>query len=158
MPELNLMVAVADNDVIGRNGQLPWDHPEDRAFFFAETRGHVVVMGRRTWEEAGAPLPDRHSIVVSRDIVLPPGVERAPSLAAALVLAWARDPAPFVIGGSRLFLEAMPRVTRALLTRVPGSPDGDARFHFDEADFDLVSERPGADGLRFQEWRRRAAP
>jgi dihydrofolate reductase len=158
MPELNLMVAVADNDVIGRNGQLPWDHPEDRAFFFEHTRGHVVVMGRRTWEEAGAPLEGRHSVVVSRELVLPPGVERAPSLDQALALAWARDPAPFVIGGSRIFTEAMPRVTRALITRVPGRPDGDATFHFDPTGFALVHERTGAGGLRFQEWLRRPAP
>jgi dihydrofolate reductase len=151
---LSLIVAVADNDVIGVAGGLPWDYPEDRAYFDETTRGHVVIMGRRTWEETRAPLPGRDNVVVSRTLGEAPGAVVLPSLGDALAYAAPRDPAPFVIGGVRLFEEAMPEVTRVYITRIPESPAGDTRFAFDSAPFRLVSERLGDGGARFQVWER----
>ena len=152
--QLALMVAIARNGAIGLKGDLPWsgDYPEDRAWFEAMTRGHVLVMGKRTYLEAGAPfgLP---SIVVSTTLALPlpPGneVTVVPTLDAALALAWVRDPLPFVIGGMRIFEEALPQVTRIYLTEIPESPAADVHFHLDRRGFTVVEERVMASGLRF---------
>ena len=152
--ELALMVAIARNGAIGLKGDLPWTraYPEDRAWFEETTRGHVLVMGKRTFEEAGAPfgLP---SLVVSTSLALPSpppaNVTVVPTLEAALQRAWALDPMPFVIGGVRIFEEALPQVTRVYLTEIPESPVADAFFHLDRRGFAVVEERVMASGVRF---------
>ena len=146
---LQAILAVAENGVIGLAGRLPWDHPEDREHFRRTTWGHAVVMGRKTWEEVGAPLPGRTNVVVSSSFVAPPGVLTAGTLDEALELAFQVDEAPFVIGGARLFEAAMPRVGRVFLTLVPGSPPGDTHFVLDQSEFRQVSARQGLGGLRF---------
>ena len=147
---LAVIFAIAENGVIGRAGGLPWDYPEDRAFFLRTTRGHAVIMGRRTWEERGTPLPERTNIVVSRTFTAEhEGVVVARTLDDALVAAWAVDPEPFVIGGVRLFEEAIPRATRLYVTEVPGHPDGDTVLRFDRSPFRVVAERTSASSLRF---------
>ena len=147
MPEgpLTLIAAVGRNGVLGRGGQLPWDLPEDRAHFHAATRGHAVIMGRRTWDETGRPLDGRRNIVVSRSgQVSGAGREVVPTLAAALALARTSDPDPFVIGGAEIFRLALPLATRMLLTEVELAPDGDTFFPaFDRADWIAVDRRPG---------------
>lgn len=156
-PKLGLIVAVAENGVIGRGGGLPWEYPEDRAHFEATTHGHVVVMGRRTWEETLAPLAGRTNIVVSRSPekgAFPESVRVVRTLEEALTLAFRLDPRPFVIGGARLFDEAMPRVGVAFVTRIPGAPVGDTFFRFDTTGFELVRARDGDRGVRFEEWAR----
>ena len=85
------------------------------------------------------------------------GVTVAPTLEAALDLAYGLDPAPFVLGGARLFHEALPRVTTVYLTEIPESPAADTFFVFDRSPFDEVDERRTASGLRFVTLRRRAA-
>lgn len=154
--KLAIIVAIGRNGVIGRRGGLPWDLPEDRAHFHAKTRGHVVIMGRRTWEETGAALPERINVVVSSTLSAKdaPGAVIVPSLDDALAYAWSRDDEPFVIGGARLFDEAMPRVTKAYVTEVPLAPDGDAFFRFDAHAFRVVEEKRGANGLRFLTYER----
>lgn len=151
--DLSMILAVADNGAIGRGGALPWDAPEDRAHFEATTRGRAVIMGRRTWEETGAPLADRLSIVVSTTFAPPPGVLVAPTLDEAVALAVrAGHDEPFVIGGARLFEEAAPRARRVYLTEIPGSPEGDTFFDrrvLDRAGLAAVSSRTGASGVRF---------
>ena len=132
---------------MGRGGRLPWDYPEDREHFRRTTSGHVVLMGRRTWEEVGAPLPERTNIVVSRSFTPPPGVHAVPDLESALRLAFELDPEPFVIGGAVLLEAAMPHVGRVHLTRVPGAPAGDTHFDFDSDGFEQTSERQGSQGL-----------
>lgn len=147
---LALIVAIARNGVIGRAGGLPFDWPEDRAYFEEKTRGHVVVMGRRTFEETGHALPNRVNVVVSRTLApAPPDVTVVPTLDDALAFAWARDPEPFVIGGASLYAEAMPHITRAYVTEIPESPDGDTRFAFDARDFRVTEARTTESGLRF---------
>jgi dihydrofolate reductase len=154
MPDLALIVAIARNGVIGRGGQLPWSFPEDRARYEATTRGHAVVMGRCTWEEVGEPLEGRVNVVVSPSLAarggLPAGVHVVPDLGAALAVAWAHDPCPFLLGGVRLFEEALPQVTRVYLTEVPGSPAGDTFFRLDETPFREVSREVTASGLVFR--------
>lgn len=158
---LSLIFAIDKNGVIGNKGQLPWDHPEDRDFFLHTTEGHVVIMGRRTWEERGTPLPGRTNIVVSGSFRPPPSspdVLSAKTLDDALEIAWRSDDEPFVIGGARMFEEAMPRATRIYMTEVPGEHQGDTTFHFDPTGasategapvFRLVHEETTRSGLRF---------
>ncbi len=152
MSELALMVAIANNGAIGKNGDLPWNYPDDRDHFEAMTKGHVVIMGKRTWLEAGAPFGLR-SIVVSKTLQLPNpkplDVWQVGSLDEALTLAWSMDSRPFVIGGAPLFLEALPKVTHIYLTEVPDAPDADTFFNLDRRGFTVVSEKTFPNGLKF---------
>jgi dihydrofolate reductase len=144
-----MILALGSNGALGRAGKVPWSYPEDRAHFARTTRGHVVIMGRRTWEEEGRPLADRTNIVVSRSFVAPTGVHAARSLDEALSIAWSLDDEPFVIGGAQLFAAAMPRVTRIYLTEIPEAPDADVFFALDRTGFRIVDERAGDRGARF---------
>jgi dihydrofolate reductase len=129
---VSIIAAVAENGVIGRGGQLPWRLSEDLRRFKSLTMGHTIVMGRRTWESIGRPLPGRRMIVVSRQPdyrVEIDAVQMAASLDAALELAAAAgDDEAFVVGGAELYREAMPRADRLYLTRVHAQVDGDTRF------------------------------
>lgn len=137
---LSILVAVAENGVIGREGRLPWRLPDDLRRFKRLTTGHTIVMGRRTYESIGRALPGRLSIVLSRDpdFTTPAGVEVVGSLDAALD-ACAGEDEVFVIGGESLFREALPRADRVYLTRVHAEPAGDVLFpNFDETAWDRV--------------------
>lgn len=122
---LSLIVAASDNNVIGKNNKLPWHLPDDLKRFRALTRGHPVIMGRKTFESIGRPLPDRMNIVVSHTLEVPPaGTKLASSLSVALELANGSEEA-FVIGGSQLFQMSAPLADRLYLTRVHATVDGD---------------------------------
>jgi dihydrofolate reductase len=127
---VSLIAAVASNGVIGRDGGLPWHLPADLARFKALTMGHHLVVGRRTWESIGRPLPGRRMVVVSGGAPeLPPGVQRAGSLAGALALAArAGEEEVFVGGGAALFAEALPLADRLYLTRVLAEVPGDVHL------------------------------
>jgi dihydrofolate reductase len=153
---LSIIVAIADDGGIGLSGRVPWDLPEDRAYFARVTRGHAVIMGRRTWDETGGPLADRDNIVVSTTLGAVSGARVVRSLDEALALVGG-DPEPFVIGGTRLFEEALPRVTRAHVTRVPGTFPADTFYHFDATEFSLVSRRVGDGGVAFEVYERARA-
>ena len=142
---LALVVAVAANGVIGRDGGLPWHLPEDLKYFRRNTIGHAVVMGRRTWQSIGRPLPKRRNLVVSRDPgFVADGAEVFGSLGAALQAAWAEDEEPRVIGGASLYAEALPLATRILWTEVDGEPEGDVLFpDFDRGAWAEVDRQPG---------------
>lgn len=120
---------MAENRVIGRDGALPWRLPEDLRRFRALTTGHAVIMGRKTFESLGRPLPDRLNIVLSRSPspALPPGVLHAKSLDAALALVPA-DKQAFIIGGADVYREALPLVAQIHLTLVQAQVPGDTRF------------------------------
>jgi dihydrofolate reductase len=127
-PRITLIVARARNGVIGLRGGLPWRLPEDLAFFRRTTMGHPIVMGRRTWESIGRPLPGRRNIVVSRQPRFEaPGAEVAASLDAALARC-AGSPEVFVIGGAQLYREALPRAQRLIVTEIDADFDGDTHF------------------------------
>lgn len=128
MPRVSLIVAADENDVIGRDNALPWKLSADLKRFRFLTLGKPVIMGRRTWESIGRPLPERHNIVISRQIALAPmGVTVVGDLPAALVAAG--DAAEvMVIGGAEIYALAMPLAERIYLTRVHGAVDGDTRL------------------------------
>jgi dihydrofolate reductase len=143
---LALVVAIANNGVIGKAGQLPWDLPEDRRHFRAVTTGHAVILGRRTYQEIDKPLPNRRNIVVSRSPgFAPAGCEVVPSLDEAIRLARTTDEEPRVIGGAGIYREALPLATKIFLTEVDLEPEGDTRFDLDRSGFVEVERRRGED-------------
>lgn len=127
-PRIALVAAVADNGIIGRGGGLPWHLPDDLKFFKSVTLGKPLLMGRRTFESIGRPLPGRRNLVLTRDSrALPAGVEAVSSVAAAMGLV--ADAAEIcVIGGAALYAATLPLAQRLYLTRVHGSVEGDVRF------------------------------
>lgn len=139
---LELVAAVARNGVIGRGGQLPWHLPDDLKHFKAMTLGHPIIMGRRTLESIGRPLPGRRSIVVSESLArAPEGIELVRSLDAAVELADASEGPAFVIGGGILYAAAIPRATTLHLTEIDIDVDGDAFFPpYDKSQWRLTSE------------------
>jgi dihydrofolate reductase len=123
-----LIAAVAQNGVIGVDNRLPWRLADDLRRFRALTSGHSIIMGRKTWESLGKPLPDRQNIVVTRQRVFQAaGAEIAASLEAALAAASRPEPV-FVIGGEALYREALPLADRLYLTEIHRDFVGDARF------------------------------
>ena len=142
-PRLALVAAVAANGTIGARGGLPWRLPDDLRHFRALTTGHAVVMGRRTWQSLGRPLPGRQNLVVSRDAALAaPGAEVAPSLDEALALAHLPLPV-FCIGGAELYALALPRADLLYLTEIARDFDGDVRFPaFDRGEWREAAREP----------------
>ena len=137
---MSLIVAVAENGIIGRNGQLPWQLSADLKRFKRLTMGHHLVMGRKTFESIGRLLPGRTTVVVTRQpMYVAPGALVAHDLSQALQLA-AGDDEVFIIGGSELYRQALPHVNRIYLTQVQARVDGDVRFpEIDESAWQVVS-------------------
>lgn len=128
-----LIAAMAHNRVIGRANTLPWRLPADMAHFKALTTGHPVLMGRKTFESLGRPLPNRTNIVVTRDRQFQPqGGRVAHSIDAALNIAAEHldndNPEVFVIGGEQLYKQMLPHADRLYLTLVDAEVEGDAWF------------------------------
>ncbi|HAA93900.1 MAG: hypothetical protein CMM48_15355 [Rhodospirillaceae bacterium] len=153
---LSLIVAMAENRVIGRDGDLPWRIPEDLQRFKNTTMGKPMIMGRKTWESLGRPLPGRPHIVISRDpeyaadgVVTVTSFEDARANAEALA-----DDEIMVIGGAEIYRAALDRANRIYLTEVHQAVDGDTYFpEFDRTDW-VETEREGPitvadDGLQF---------
>lgn len=154
---LNLIVAMSDKRVIGKDGKLPWSVPEDMRHFKATTMGHAIIMGRKTYESIGRPLPGRTNIVLTRDPwawSAPKGVLAVTSLDDALAFARGIDPEPFIIGGASVYAEALPLVTRIYLTIVHGEYEGDAFFPpLDASEWTTTSRRVSSDAV-FEVWER----
>ena len=150
--KLALIVAHAHDRVIGRDNALPWRLPEDLAQFKRVTLGHPVVMGRRTWESIGRPLPGRRNVVVTRDPGWrADGAEPASSLDAALALI-GDAPLAFVIGGAQLYASALPVADAVHVTEIDLDVAGDTFFPpLDAAAWFEASREPrvAADGTRF---------
>ncbi|HEX4043459.1 MAG TPA: dihydrofolate reductase [Xanthobacteraceae bacterium] len=134
MRDIVLLAAVAENGVIGRGDALPWRLKSDMAHFRAQTMNKPVVMGRKTYQSIGKPLPGRTTIVVSRDRgFAAPGVLAAGTLADALAAAHGdalrRGCDEIVVaGGGDIYAQAMPLAARLVITEVHQRVDGDARF------------------------------
>ena len=158
-PRVALIAAVAANGTIGLDNRLPWRLPKDLQRFKALTLGHPVVMGRRTWESIGRPLPGRMNIVVTRATrIAAPGCRVAHSLEEALEAAAGADEV-FVVGGADLYRVALPFAERLLLTEIRREFAGDAFFPaFDRAVFREISResQPATESLEydFVEYRR----
>ncbi len=142
MTTLTIIVARARNGVIGRDNQLPWHLPEDLAFFKRTTMGAPIIMGRKTHESIGRPLPGRRNIVVTRDAERRyEGCEIATSIAQALTLA-AKDGAPeaFLIGGTQLYAQGIDAADKLVVTEIDADVEGDATFPApDPAQWEAVS-------------------
>lgn len=157
MQPLAMVVAYAvPSRIIGREGQLPWHEPEDLKHFKAVTTGHAMIMGRKTWDSLGRPLPKRRNLVVTRQKGLSaPGAEIFPDLAAAIAAARATDPEPCIIGGATIYAQALPLATKLVLTEVAAEVAGDAAFPaIDEAQW-VESERRASGRLVFRTLQRR---
>jgi len=161
-PTITLIVAVADSGVIGRDNTLPWHLPEDLKRFKRLTMGKPIVMGRRTFESIGKPLPGRENIVVTRDTnYRREGVTVVHDVDGALRAAG--DAAEImVIGGAELFRALLPRARRIQLTRVHGNIEGDVVLPaLDERDWQVVErEARSADerhayDMTFEVWEKR---
>jgi dihydrofolate reductase len=124
---ISVIVAVADNGVIGGQNRLLWHISEDLRRFKQITMGHPVVMGRKTWDSLGRPLPARRNIVISRQTLSVEGAEVAHSLLEACSL-FAPEDEIFIIGGAQIYEEAMPIADKLYLTRVYHSYSGDTYF------------------------------
>lgn len=132
--KLALVVAVAENGVIGVDGDIPWDHPEDLARFKQTTIGHPVIMGRRTFESIlerlGEPLPGRTNIVLStQDLDLPDGAVQAGSVTDAVETADETGTSvAYVIGGATVYRQFLPRADRLHWTEIHETYEGDTYF------------------------------
>lgn len=135
---VSIVVAVADNGVIGRGNALPWDLPDDLQHFKRTTMGRPIVMGRKTFESIGRPLPGRLNIILTRDpswtahgVSVASSIEQAIDLAEGQAFVDGAD-SVMVIGGAEVYRQALPFASRAFVTRVHGQVDGDAFFDLDE--------------------------
>lgn len=158
---LSLIVAVAENGVIGDKNTLLWHISEDLKHFKSLTTGHPVVMGRKTFESLGRPLPNRTNVVISRQELEIPGCRVVHSLDEALAL-FPEDEEVFVIGGAQIYAEALPRARRFYLTRVFRAYEGDTRFpEWNEHEWRLVKSEAFPCGreypwpFTFEYWERR---
>ena len=151
---ITVLAAVGANLAIGRDGNMPWHLPEDLAHFKAITMGHVMVMGRKTYDSIGRALPGRRTIVITRQQGWhAPSVEVAHSLAEALALAGPAD--VFVVGGSDVYRQAMPFADEMLLTEIEQSPEADVFFPtFSPSDW-RETARESHDGFAFVTYVRR---
>lgn len=163
-PVLAAIVAMDEGRLIGKSGALPWHLPEDLQHFKQLTSGHIVIMGRKTWQSLPAksrPLPGRLNIVVSRApaaIEAPAQVVRASSPEEAVRLAYAAasgEQKVWIIGGAELYAATLPLCDEVQLTVVNGRHEGDAWLTEFESCFDLVQERAGQ-SCRFLSFRRSA--
>ena len=145
---LAVICAMSRNGVIGKGNGLPWNLPGDLKHFKETTLGSPIIMGRKTWDSIGRPLPGRTNIIVTRrEKIESDGIEIANSLESALDLAKSCLPTPsateiFVIGGAQIYKEAFPLANRLYLTRVNSFVDGDTYLEgFDEADWIEISNK-----------------
>ena len=147
-PAISMIVARSRNHVIGRDNQMPWKISADLQFFKRVTIGHPVIMGRKTWESIGRPLPGRRNIVVSRNANYEAtGGELVGSLDEALK-SLGEFERVFVIGGEQLFTQAFPKADRLYITEIDLDIDGgDTFFEVPNAsDWQEVERTPGSEG------------
>jgi len=149
---IKAIVAMAENRVIGNTGTIPWRLPEDFKFFKATTMGHAILMGRKTYESIGKPLPGRENIVLSRTMPeesVPPGITIVRSVEEIQEPTDGRD--LFVIGGEEIYRLLLPKVQELYVTKVPRPIEGDTRFPEFEEQFDAGTKVLETSG--FSVWR-----
>tara|TARA_Y100001968_G_C19362425_1_gene720558 strand:+ start:938 stop:1420 length:483 start_codon:yes stop_codon:yes gene_type:complete len=160
---MELVVAITENNVIGLDGDMPWHLPADLKHFKRITSGHAVLMGRKTFDSIGKPLPDRLNLVITRNAAFAAdGVTVVNSVDEAIALA--KDMRLFVIGGSEIYGLAMEHVRVMHITRIHASIEGDTYFPvFDDSDWNLISKenRPPDEEnpieLTFEAWSRQSS-
>ena len=147
-PAISMIVARSRNHVIGRDNQMPWKISADLQFFKRVTMGYPVIMGRKTWESIGRPLPGRRNIVVSRNASYQAtGGELVGSLDEALK-SLSEFPRVFVIGGEQLFTQAFPKADRLYITEIDMDIEGGDTFFEvpNKTDWKEVERTPGSEG------------
>lgn len=159
---LSAIVACSKNRVIGKDNQLPWHLPEDLKFFRDKTKGHIIIMGRKTYDSIGKPLPGRFHIVISRQattIYSHPMVKVVSTIDQAVTEAQKLIPQYpseiFVVGGGEIYKQSLPRLDRVYLTSIDAVVEGDAFFpELPLSDWKLVEERrvAGNPSFAFQTW------
>ena len=155
---MDIVVAMTDNFVIGKNGGLPWHLPADLAHFKTLTTGHTVAMGRRTWESIGRPLPNRENVVITRqDSYVANGAAVVHSLQE--VVDNVSSNCIFVIGGGEIYAQAIDLVDTLHITRIHTSLDGDTFFpKFDTSNWTCIESTNQAEDenncheLTFERW------
>jgi dihydrofolate reductase len=142
---ISLIVAMDNHRVIGKDNKLPWHLPADLAYFKNVTMGHAIVMGRKTFESIGRPLPGRENIIVTRNRSFQPeGCTVIHSIEDIKQIAAERNDEVFVIGGAELFAVTLPLADRLYITKIEASFPGDTFFPtFNEEDWQLISSEKG---------------
>ncbi len=131
MKEINVIVAMTNSRVIGKDGTLPWHLSEDLKLFKAHTTGNIVIMGRKTFDSIGRPLPNRRNIVVSKNIKeceKSAGVEYYPDLDHAIAAAQEGSGRIFIIGGASIYHQTIEKADRLYISLVDGKFEGDTYF------------------------------
>lgn len=144
MSKIAIAVAVGENFEIGKNNQLLWHMPADLKFFKQTTSGHTVVMGRKTFDSVGRALPNRRNIVITRDASLKiDGVEVVNSLDEAIEITKNEEKPVFIVGGSEIYRQALPKTDILYLTTIHHNFDADTYFSgLDRNDWNLISTEP----------------
>ena len=152
---LSHIAALAKNRVIGTEGALPWDLPEDMAYFREKTSGHIIVMGRKTFESFPKPLKNRLHVVITRqkDYKVPEGVHVFPDIPSARAFCekqvprWKKE--VFIIGGGEIYSQTLPQADRLYLTLIDKEYQGDAKYPEFDQDFILAEKDERYDPLPF---------
>ena len=147
-PTLYAVAAMAANRVIGRQGKMPWHLPEDLQFFKRLTLDHPIIMGRKTWESLGRPLPRRRNIVLSRSLSTASGAEVVGSVGELEALGLSGD--VYVIGGAEIYRLLLPKTAGIYITVLENPAEGDTYFPPFETEFpemEVIDRQPGC------EWR-----
>lgn len=159
MNKISLIACISQDYGLGKDGQLLWQIPEDMQFFRKMTTGHTVVMGRKTYESIGRPLPKRRNIVLSRSQIAG-DVESCQSLADLESLLQGSEDEIFIIGGASLYEMFLDKADRIILTEVHSTKPADTFFpQFDKTHFNhTIIETGSHDGVEYQivEYQRRA--
>lgn len=158
---LSHIVAASENNVIGAGNQLPWDIPEDMKFFRDKTKGRALIMGRKTYESMGKPLPHRLNVIVTRQKDFSaPGTVVVPSLEAAIEYCSTKTAEYgeeiFIIGGGEIYRQSLDQVQIIYLTRIHREVEGDATYpELDPQKFEEIErrERPGFTFLTYRKVR-----
>jgi dihydrofolate reductase len=148
-PTFKAIAAMSSNRVIGREGALPWRLPEDMKFFRAQTTGHPIVMGRKTWDSLRRPLPNRRNIVLTRTLQPVAGAEVVHSVEELDAMGLEGD--VYVIGGAEIYRLLMPRCAAVYLTVLTAEAEGDAFFPPFESDFPRMTVLQELNGVA--QWR-----
>ncbi len=143
---------MSENRVIGRGNQIPWHLPEDFKWFKQKTTGHVILMGRRTFESIGRPLPNRTTLILSRSGFAHPGIETVPDW---MQKDWSQETREvFICGGSEIYSQLLPYCSDLFLTRVKRTVEGDALFPAFEHRFKeiaVIADQPDFRIIHYQQ-------
>jgi dihydrofolate reductase len=144
MSKISIAVAIGENHAIGKNNQLLWHMPADLKFFKQTTSGHTVIMGRKTFDSVGKPLPNRRNVVITRDTELQiEGVELVNSLDEALEITKTEEKPVFIVGGAEIYRQALPKTDKLYLTTIHHNFDADTFFpDFDRSEWTVISSEP----------------